>query len=93
MPIHNADIASVFDEIADLLEIQGANVFRVRAYRNAARSLGDLSQEVSAMVAANEDLTGLPGVGQARRGWLEKNDVLNTRSLRELKPLLKRMKS
>jgi DNA polymerase (family 10) len=29
MPIHNADIASVFDEIADLLEIQGANVFRV----------------------------------------------------------------
>ncbi|HLF39208.1 MAG TPA: DNA polymerase III, partial [Burkholderiales bacterium] len=28
------------------------------------------------------------GIGQARRGWLEAKDVLNTRSLRELKPLL-----
>lgn len=68
MPIHNADIASVFDEVADLLEIQGANVFRVRAYRNAARTLRDLSREVSAMVAANEDLTGLPGIGKDLAG-------------------------
>ena len=33
MPVHNADIAAVFEEIAELLEIQGANPFRVRAYR------------------------------------------------------------
>jgi DNA polymerase (family X) len=32
----------------------------------------------------------LYGVGQARRGWLEKKDVLNTRSLKLLKPLLQR---
>lgn len=38
MFIHNADIATVFGEIADLLEIQGANQFRVRAYRDAART-------------------------------------------------------
>ncbi len=68
MPIHNADIASVFDEIADWLEIQGANVFRVRAYRNAARTLRDLSREVSEMVEANEDLTGLPGIGKDLAG-------------------------
>jgi DNA polymerase (family 10) len=30
------------------------------------------------------------GIGQARRGWLEKQNVLNTRSLQELKPILKR---
>lgn len=36
MPVHNADIAAVFTEIADLLEIEGGHPFRVRAYRNAA---------------------------------------------------------
>lgn len=34
----NAEVAAAFDEIADLLEVQGANVFRIRAYRNAARA-------------------------------------------------------
>ena len=38
MPVHNADIAAIFEEIADLLEIRGNNPFRIRAYRNAARS-------------------------------------------------------
>ena len=47
MPVHNADITAMFTEIADLLEIQGANPFRIRAYRNAARILGDLPQEVA----------------------------------------------
>lgn len=39
MPIHNADFASVFTGIADPFEIGSANAFRVRAYRNAARSI------------------------------------------------------
>ncbi len=39
MPIHNADCAEVFSEIADLLAIQGTNPFRVCAYRNAARTV------------------------------------------------------
>ncbi|MHB1882281.1 MAG: hypothetical protein ACYCPA_08845, partial [Acidithiobacillus sp.] len=33
MPILNPDIVHIFDEIADLLEIEDANPFRVRAYR------------------------------------------------------------
>jgi DNA polymerase (family 10) len=37
MPVHNADIATVFSDIADLLEIRGDNPFRIRAYRNAVR--------------------------------------------------------
>jgi DNA polymerase (family 10) len=63
MPTHNADIAAVFEQIADLLEIQGANPFRIRAYRNAARTVGDLPQEASKLIAKGEKLTRLPGVG------------------------------
>lgn len=64
MPVHNADIAADFDELADLLEIEGANPFRIRAYRNAARTMRDLPQDVAAMLAKGEDLTELPGIGK-----------------------------
>lgn len=64
MPKHNADIAAVFEEIADLLEIQDANPFRVRAYRNAARIVGELPQPVFRMLEKDEDLTELPGIGE-----------------------------
>jgi len=63
MPVHNADIAAVFEEIADRLEIQGANPFRIRAYRNAARTLGELPREARALLEQGEDLTRLPGIG------------------------------
>ncbi|HUX64378.1 DNA polymerase/3'-5' exonuclease PolX [Sulfuricella sp.] len=63
MPIHNADIAAIFEEIADLLEIQGANPFRIRAYRNAARTLGELSRDVRMLVEKGDDLKRLPGIG------------------------------
>jgi DNA polymerase (family 10) len=63
MPVHNADIAAVFEEIADRLEIQGANPFRIRAYRNAARTLGELPQEARALLEKGEDLTRLSGIG------------------------------
>jgi len=62
--MNNAQIAAVFDEIGDLLEFQGANPFRVRAYRNAARTLQDLPEPIQA-IAADPDrkLTDLPGIG------------------------------
>ena len=63
MPVHNADIAAVFDEIADLLEIQGENPFRIRAYRNAARQMESMGVPAADMVAKGEDLTELPGIG------------------------------
>ncbi len=63
MPIHNEDIAAAFDEIADLLEVENANPFRVRAYRNAARTLRGLPQEVAEWVEEGRDLTELPGIG------------------------------
>lgn len=64
MPVHNAEVAAVFEEMADLLEIKGSNPFRTRASRNAARTLRDLPREVGAMLDEGEDLTELPGIGE-----------------------------
>jgi DNA polymerase/3'-5' exonuclease PolX len=164
MPVHNSEIAEMFEEVADLLEIEGANEFRIRAYRNASRVVAGLSKSAADLVADEKALTELPGIGkdlagkiaeicrtgkfpvleecrsraspgirmlsaigrlsqifhagdfqqieiaaistdahrisdldlmrfgvsQARRGWLEPQDVVNTRSWPELQELLKR---
>jgi len=80
MPVHNADITAIFEEIADLLEIEAANPFRIRAYRNAARILGDLPQEARLLVERGhenllfrhrDDLTRLPGIGADLAGKIE----------------------
>ncbi|KVR71244.1 phosphoesterase [Burkholderia cepacia] len=63
MPIHNAGYAAVFAEIADMLEIQGANPFRVRAYRNAARTIADYGRDIAAMIANGDDLGKIPSIG------------------------------
>ncbi|PCC70583.1 DNA polymerase (family 10) [Nannocystis exedens] len=64
----NLRVAAVFGEIADLLEVEGQNPFRIRAYRNAAHELGGLGRDLAAMVAAGDDLTELPGVGEDLAG-------------------------
>lgn len=62
--MENLDVARTLTTLADLLEIQGANPFRIRAYRNAVNTVNSLSRPLSAMVAAGEDLTELSGVGK-----------------------------
>jgi len=64
LPVHNSEVATIFNQVADLLEIEGANQFRVRAYRNAAHTVSTLSKSVSDMVEAGEDLSELPDIGQ-----------------------------
>lgn len=75
MPIQNADIVAIFGEIADLLEIQGANPFRVRAYRNAARSVSELGKSVPEMVKHNENLKIIRGIGDDLAGKLREISV------------------
>ncbi len=65
MTVTNENIARIFDEVADLLEISGESFFRVRAYRNAARVIRDLATPVQSIA---RDKTGkledLPGIGK-----------------------------
>jgi DNA polymerase (family 10) len=60
----NGLIAQKLRKIADLLEVQDANPFRVRAYRNAARTIETLDRSLEQMVAAGEDLQELSGIGE-----------------------------
>jgi len=87
--VHNADVAAVFEEMADLLEIEGANPFRVRAYRFAARTLRDLPVEVGEMVAKGEDLTSLPGIGDDLAGKIK--EILATGTAAALEAQRKRV--
>ena len=64
MPIHNSDIVEVLNKVADLLDIRGENRFRIRAYRNAARTVGSLPQNVTAILEEGKDLAELPGLGR-----------------------------
>jgi DNA polymerase (family X) len=64
MIIRNTDIADIFDRIADYLEIEGENPFKIRAYRNASRTIRRLGPELKDMVAAGEDLTELSSIGK-----------------------------
>jgi DNA polymerase (family 10) len=60
----NAHIADAFDLIGDILEFQGANPFRVRAYRNGARTIRDYPEPLAAMVETQKErLTEIPGIG------------------------------
>ena len=83
MPVHNADIAAVFEEIADLLEIRGDNPFRIRAYRNAARTVGELGQDLAALVARGRDLPKLPGIGADLAGKIAEIGQTGTCALLE----------
>ncbi|MRI58369.1 MAG: DNA polymerase/3'-5' exonuclease PolX [Epsilonproteobacteria bacterium] len=63
MAITNAEIARMFRTYADMLEIKGANPFKVRAYRNAARTIENIAKPLEELVKEGYDLTRLPGIG------------------------------
>jgi DNA polymerase (family 10) len=83
--VHNAEIARIFETYATLLEIEGANAFRVRAYRNAARTIEGLPHEAAALVAAGEDLSDLPGIGQDLAGKIK--EIVETGELKALEEI------
>ncbi|HLB58545.1 MAG TPA: DNA polymerase/3'-5' exonuclease PolX [Bdellovibrionota bacterium] len=70
-PIHNSQVAEIFEEIGDMLDIQGENRFRVLAYRNAAEVISNLTEEVQQMIVEGKDLTELPGIGKDLAGKIE----------------------
>lgn len=66
MQFSNEDIAAHFEQLADLLEFQGANPFKLKAYRNGARVLRELEESVAAIALdPNRDLRDFDGIGDA----------------------------
>ena len=60
----NAEIAAALTQYADLLEVRGANPFRLRAYRNAGRTLKKLPQPIVEMDAPETELVEVAGIGK-----------------------------
>lgn len=83
MPIHNADIAAVLDRIADLLELRNDNPFRVRAYRNAARTVGAFGQDIKTLFDRGTELPKLPGIGADLAGKIHEITASGTCRLLE----------
>jgi len=63
--MENKAIADVFTEIADILDIQGENPFRIRSYRNAARTIEDMSQNLEALIKSGKNPEEIPGIGKS----------------------------
>jgi DNA polymerase (family 10) len=85
MPIHNSDVTEIFDRIADLLDIKGDNPFRIRAYRDAARTMEELSRNVADMAESGEDLSELPRIGKDLAAKIQ--EIVDTGSLSFLERL------
>ncbi len=66
----NIEIASLFNEIADFLEVKGENPFRIRAYRRAAQAVEGLSEDIAA-IAQRGGLLEVPGIGKDLAGKIQ----------------------
>jgi DNA polymerase (family X) len=72
----NADIARVFRNIAVMLELEGANPFRIRAYQEAARVVETLGEPLAAIAGRERGLEELRGIGKDLAGKIR--DLLAT---------------
>ncbi len=87
MPVHNAEIADLFERLGNLLELEGANPFRVRAYRAAARTVRGYPESMADLVGSGADLHQLPNIGGDLAGKIQ--TVVETGRL----PLLEEIES
>lgn len=59
--MRNQEVAEIFNDIADILEIKGDNPFRIRAYRRAAQNIDSFARDVAE--TSPEELQKIPGIG------------------------------
>jgi DNA polymerase (family 10) len=83
--MENTEIAAVLSQVGTLLEIQGANPFRIRAYENAARIVAEHPVPLRGLVADGADLKELPGIGKDMAGYIK--ELVDTGRLRVLDEL------
>lgn len=82
--VDNRTIAEVFSQMADLMEIQGANGFRIRAFRRVAQALENLSEGAATMLA-DGTLQQVPGIGDGAIKRIQ--EILQTGSCEDLRQL------
>jgi len=63
--VKNSEVAQAFQDIADLLDLKGENVFKIRAYQKASRAIEHYPRELKVMIDEGKDLKNIPGVGEA----------------------------
>jgi DNA polymerase (family 10) len=87
--MRNQDIARIFYELADLLEIKGENPFKIRAYRNAARLIESMSTPLEKMIREGADISKLPGIGEKIAAKIE--EIVKTGKLAKLEKTRKEL--
>lgn len=88
MPVQNSEIAQIFNEAADLLELEDANQFRIRAYRNAARTIEGYPNRLYKMVESGEAIDEISGIGDDLAKKIE--EIIETGNLVFLEELRSR---
>ncbi len=89
MHISNKEIAEVLNEIADYLEIQEKNEFRVRSYRNAARRISNLDKNITEMAKNKEDIESIPDIGESMAEKIE--EIAKTGKISQLDELREKL--
>jgi DNA polymerase (family 10) len=89
MSISNAQIAEIFNNVADILDMEGENTFRIRAYRTAAMSVASFSQSLADIVTRGEEIPKLQGIGKDIEGKIV--EIVKTGKLKQLDELEKKV--
>ncbi|BDY13727.1 DNA polymerase/3'-5' exonuclease PolX [Hydrogenimonas cancrithermarum] len=89
MALSNSEIADIFNQMADMLEIKGENPFKVRAYRNAARTVQNLGKSLDSLMEEGMELTKLPGIGHDLAESIA--EIIETGKFSKLEALKKEM--
>src|SRR5260370_20101222 len=84
--MNNAETARALEEVADVLEIRGATPSRIRAYRNAVRTIDVLAEPLARRLAAGPPLADLPGIGREMESHIR--ELVSTGTLADRDRLL-----
>ncbi|MCK5306876.1 MAG: DNA polymerase/3'-5' exonuclease PolX [Candidatus Omnitrophica bacterium] len=88
--MENTEIARVFEEIADMLEISGGNSYKIRAYKHAALNIRELSKDLKDIYMGDEkNLRAIPGVGEHIAKKI--TELLETGKVKKHQELLKKI--
>ncbi len=89
MTVYNKEIAGILNQLADYMELNDEDEFRIRSYRNAARAVENLSGNVYDMVEEDRNLTKIPDIGKSTADKIR--EIVKTGKLSRLNELKKKV--